>query len=90
MGTMGVTLEEGLSTTDHNEAFTKELVMHRSAQVVLLADSSKIGEVSFAHSGDMEQVDVLITDSGADGGFVEALRERGVRVELVEIENEKE
>jgi DeoR family fructose operon transcriptional repressor len=90
MGTMGLTLDEGLSTTDHNEAFTKELVMARSREVLLLADSSKIGEVSFAHSGDVEQVDVLITDGGVDGEFAGALRERGVAVELVDVDQEKE
>ncbi len=90
MGTMGLTLDEGLSTTDHNEAFTKELVMSRSARVVLLADSTKIGQVSFAHSGDIDKVDVLITDRGADDDFVGALQDRGVRVELVECDKEKE
>ena len=36
MGTMGLCLENGLTTTDPNEAFVKSLVMEQATQVVLL------------------------------------------------------
>ena len=44
MGTIGLTLKEGLTTTDPSEAYTKELVMSRARQVILLADSGKAGK----------------------------------------------
>lgn len=69
MGTMGFTLKEGLSTTDPSEAFTKELVMKQARQVIVLADSSKAGKVSFANAGRWEDVDVLITDKAVDKTF---------------------
>src|SRR5579859_628788 len=37
MGTIGLALKEGLTTTDPSEAFTKEFVMGRARQVILLA-----------------------------------------------------
>ncbi len=81
MGTIGFTLEDGMSTTDPGEAFTKELVMRRANQVMLLADSSKLGVPSFASSGALEDIDILITDSiGAD--FREQLEQRGVEIIL--------
>ena len=82
MGTIGVT-EEGLTTTDPNEAYTKQLVMTRAQQVVLLADSTKIGKVSFAHAGNPADIAVMITDGGADPHFLKAMKKIGVTVEVV-------
>jgi DeoR family transcriptional regulator, fructose operon transcriptional repressor len=83
MGTMGLTLDGGLSTTDPNEAFTKELVMARSEQVVLLAHHAKFGSVAFSKSGNLDDLDLLITDDGADAAFVKSLRRVGVSVMTV-------
>jgi DeoR/GlpR family transcriptional regulator of sugar metabolism len=63
MGTIGFTLNEGMTTTDANEAFTKECVMKHANQVILLADSSKLGVPSFARSGGADNVDALITEA---------------------------
>jgi DeoR family transcriptional regulator, fructose operon transcriptional repressor len=80
MGTMGVTLEEGLTTTDPSEAYTKELVMQHARQVFLLADHRKVGKVSFACAGQMGRVQVLITDKQIDRKFSSQLRKDGVEV----------
>ncbi len=80
MGTMGIDLEQGITTTDPNEAHTKKAAMSRSQQIVLLADSGKIGKVSFVRSGEVTDVHVVITDKGADAAFVRQLTKRGVRV----------
>jgi len=80
MGTMGLDLEQGVTTTDPDEAHTKRAAMSRSQQIVLLADSSKIGKISFVRSGEVTDVHVVITDKGADAGFVRQLERSGVRV----------
>lgn len=80
MGTMGLTLAEGLTTTDPAEAHTKRLVMGRSREVVLLADGGKVGKVLFASAGRIEDIHVLVTDRGAEAAFVREIRKRGVRV----------
>jgi DeoR/GlpR family transcriptional regulator of sugar metabolism len=82
MGTIGISLEEGLTTTDPAEAFTKELVGARANEVVLLADSTKVGKVSFAQSGHLEDIDILVIDGGAPAPFVASLRKRGTKVVL--------
>jgi len=82
MGTMGLSLEAGLTTTDPNEAFTKELVMQRSREVILLADSGKIGKVTFARAGGIADLSALITDAGAAPGFLRQVRKAGCRVEI--------
>ena len=60
MGTIGLTLKDGLTTTDPGEAYTKELVMNRARQVILLADSSKAGKVAFAQAGRWERVHAVV------------------------------
>jgi len=62
LGTIGFSVEKGMTTTDPNEAYTKELVMNNAEKVFVLADSSKIGRDSFAVSGNTNLIDALITD----------------------------
>jgi DeoR/GlpR family transcriptional regulator of sugar metabolism len=79
MGTIGFTVPEGMTTTDPNEAFTKEQIMQRAGQVILLADHSKFGIPSFARSGSPERIDILVTDR-IDDEFRTELEGAGVRV----------
>ena len=80
IGTMGFTADAGISTTDPDEAFTKELVIRRSGKVFLVADSSKFGVASFSASGSISDIDFIITDSAISANFAKQLREKGVKV----------
>lgn len=80
MGSIGLSVREGLTTTDPSEAYTKKLVLEQARQVVVLADSSKVGKVSFAHAGKLDQVHVLITDSKISRQFARELSDKDVKV----------
>jgi DeoR/GlpR family transcriptional regulator of sugar metabolism len=80
MGTFAFSLEDGLTTTDPNEAYTKGMAMARAREVILLADSRKAGVRSFVAAGRLRDVDVLVTDRGLDERTARALERRGVRV----------
>ena len=80
MGTIGLTLKEGLTTTDPSEAYTKELVMSQARQVILLADSGKAGKVAFASAGHLEKVHVFVTDQSLDKNFAKELIKKGIKV----------
>jgi DeoR/GlpR family transcriptional regulator of sugar metabolism len=80
MGTIGLTLKEGLTTTDPSEAYTKELVMSQARQVILLADSGKAGKVAFARAGRLENIHVFVTDKGLDKNFAKELIKKGIKV----------
>ena len=82
MGTFGLSLDAGLTTSDPQEAYTKELVLGRARQVVLLADHAKLGTRSFAHAGRLDQMDVLITDAPLDPTAAAALDAAGVQVHV--------
>ena len=80
MGTIGFALNEGLTTTDPSEAFTKSLVMGQARQVIVLADSSKAGKVSFAKAGRWEDVHVLISDKQLDKSLAKELAGKGIKL----------
>jgi DeoR/GlpR family transcriptional regulator of sugar metabolism len=80
MGTIGFTLNEGLTTTEPSEAFTKELVMARAREVILLADSSKAGKVSFARAGSLDRLHAVISDTKLDSKFAKELTKKGIKV----------
>jgi len=82
LGTIGISAEEGMTTTDPREALTKSLVVSRAQQVILLADSTKIGRVSFVEFGALDRLDVLITDSGADKKELKKFRKKGIKIVL--------
>lgn len=83
MGTIGVSLAEGMTTTDPREGYTKELIISRATKVLLLADSGKIGKVSFVKFGKLKDVDVLITDAKAGRKEVSGFKKNGIKVVLV-------
>ena len=82
MGTIGLSLDEGVTTRDPAEAYTKELVMEHAHEVILLADSSKAHKISFARAGRLEKVRLLITDTLFDRNLWKQLRKRGMEIVL--------
>jgi DeoR family fructose operon transcriptional repressor len=80
VGTFSLSLDAGLTTTDPAEAFTKEYVLTRTRDAVLLVDSSKLGTRSFAHAGRLDQIDVVITDAPLDEEASRTFEHAGVRV----------
>jgi DeoR family fructose operon transcriptional repressor len=80
MATNGISVEHGLTTPNPAEAAVKRAMMGAARRTVLLADHTKIGNDYFAAFGDLADVDVLITDSGADGELVDEIADAGPRV----------
>ena len=83
MGTIGLSAAAGLTTTDPKEAYTKSLIIAHAREVVLLADSSKVGKVSFARFGGLDDVDTLITDKGLAPARSRDLRRHGMKIVTV-------
>lgn len=82
MGTNGLTLE-GLSTPDVYQAEIKQKMLQIANRVILMADSSKIGNYSFQQFATTQDYDTLLTDENADADFVAKLREQGITVVLL-------
>jgi DeoR/GlpR family transcriptional regulator of sugar metabolism len=82
VGCDGLTPEAGLTTPHVLVAEVGSVATSRSRRVVAVADSSKLGRQGFTQIVPLTQVDVLITDSGADPRRVAEIREAGVEVVL--------
>ena len=83
IGVDGVDAKAGCTTHEEVEAHTNQVMIRHAQRAVLVADSSKIGQVTFARICPVQDVDELITDQGADPGAVQALSEIGMQVTLV-------
>ena len=80
LGTNAISRDHGLSTPDYDEAATKRAMVRSARQVVVLADSSKIGAESPVRFADLVDVDVLVTDKGIDELDRKELEGSGVTV----------
>ena len=80
MATNGLSVERGLTTPDPAEASVKRAMIRAARRTVLLADHTKIGSDHFARFGSVDDVDLLITDSGLDDVVTEELEQAGLRI----------
>ncbi len=62
VGTNGVTVSHGLSTPDQTEAATKAAIVACARRVVVLADSSKLGQERTVRFAELSDIDILVTD----------------------------
>lgn len=80
LGTNGLSLSQGLTTPDWSEAAAKRAMIACARQVVVLTDSSKIGQESTVRFADLEDVDVIVTDPGISDADHQALVEHDIEV----------
>jgi DeoR family transcriptional regulator of aga operon len=83
IGVSGVEAEHGVTNVNVAEAEMKALFVRAARRRVVLADSSKIGQVALAKFADLHEIDLLITDVGADQDAIAAIREKGLEVKVV-------
>jgi DeoR family transcriptional regulator, aga operon transcriptional repressor len=84
LGCNGVDVEGGITNINLPEAEIKKRMIAAAGRCVVLADGSKIGAVEVGRLCPVDDVDLIITGSSADPGGVEALRERGCEVRVVD------
>jgi DeoR family transcriptional regulator, aga operon transcriptional repressor len=83
VGVDGIAVAAGLTTHHEVEAHTNRALIARARRVIVVADSSKLGEVAFARICNLDEVHELISDTAADADQVRAIRDAGVSVTLV-------
>ncbi|MBZ5741064.1 DeoR/GlpR family DNA-binding transcription regulator [Nocardioides mangrovi] len=80
LGTNGITPGHGLSTPDHEEAAAKRAMLQAARRVICLSDSSKFGTETAVRFAALDEIDVLITDSGISDEDRAAVEDAGVEV----------
>lgn len=82
LGADGITLSNGVTTAGILEADVNQYMLRASKEVIIVADSSKIGIIGLVSLIDLNRVNKLVTNQDAPPDFVEAVRNRGVEVLL--------
>jgi DeoR/GlpR family transcriptional regulator of sugar metabolism len=80
LATRGFSLESGLTYPGFSDLPVKKAMIESAKTIYLLADSSKIGLTAFASLGELDKVDVLITDEGIRPEQIRELEDFGMRV----------
>ncbi|TYB58086.1 DeoR/GlpR transcriptional regulator [Nonomuraea sp. PA05] len=80
LGVDGLDVELGASAHHEGEASVNHLLMSRAAQVVVVADSSKIGKRAFSRICPIGQIDTLVTDAQLSDTLAGQLTDAGVKV----------
>lgn len=80
IGVDGIDAEFGASTHHEGEASVNRSMVSRAAQVIVVADSTKLGRKAFSRICPIEWIHVLVTDTRADDALVGPFVEAGVRV----------
>ena len=70
----------GATAHHEGEASINYLMATRAAQVMIVADGSKLGQRAFARVCAVDEIDVLVTDQDAEPAALAAFTERGIRV----------
>lgn len=83
IGACGIDPVQGATTIEAEEAAVFRAFVRHAKQVIMVADSSKIGMVSPSLVCPVHQISMVITDRGIDPETLQALRDAGVQVVVV-------
>ncbi|MBR0574403.1 MULTISPECIES: DeoR/GlpR family DNA-binding transcription regulator [Pasteurellaceae] len=87
IGTNGIDLDAGFSTTDTANAQLTRLMAQQAKEVYVLADLSKFGQCAFASFMNFEDITGIVTEKGVSEEFRTILKQNNVQ--LFEVENDE-
>ncbi len=80
LNVVGMHTERGCTTLEQDEALTFRAMVRQAREVIVVADSSKLGKISSSLICPVGEVHTLVTDNGATDEMVAPLLERGLQV----------
>jgi DeoR family fructose operon transcriptional repressor len=78
----GVDVDKGLTTPNPIEAQTKRRMVARATRVILVADHTKFGRVTFSRICGFDQVHDVVTDDRLPASTISAIADLGVKLHL--------
>lgn len=85
IGVTGIS-ENGLTIAHEVDGIVKRKMLQRAKQVIVLADSTKLGSTDFFRFTDLQHIDLLITDQTPSQSFRELLRKNNVELLTPDLE----
>jgi DeoR/GlpR family transcriptional regulator of sugar metabolism len=80
VGIGGLDLDAGLTEYNLDDALVKKALIASAGQVIVLADSSKLGVTCFASVAPLSHINIVVTDIGAPTEIVESMNLKGIEV----------
>ncbi|TFV99995.1 DeoR/GlpR family DNA-binding transcription regulator [Leifsonia flava] len=80
IGCNGVDVERGVTNANLPEAAVKIAMIRAAGRAVVVADSSKLGEVHLARISSLDEVDILVTDAAAPAVLLGEFEQAGLTV----------
>jgi len=80
ISTAGLDPDMGLTTFFNYEADIKREMIRSARHIVLVADSSKFGNISVFHFAELNQIDTIITDDNLSEDYRKILVDRGIEL----------
>ncbi len=88
IGAAAIDSSRGITTLDRGGARWERLIIDHARKVIVLCDSSKLGQFSYAQVAPLDLINVLITDEGVTSDFAEQLSEEDVELVIAGQEQE--
>jgi DeoR family transcriptional regulator of aga operon len=85
IGVDGLSATAGLTTHSELEAHTDRALLRAASRVIVVADSTKLGQRSFARICELRDVSDIVTDDDADLAQITELERAGVRVHVATV-----
>jgi DeoR family fructose operon transcriptional repressor len=79
----GLSFRRGLTTPYRNESMVKRAMIEAATRVIAMADHTKLGNDQLFAYAHFDEIDVLITDTGASPAAIESLRSHEIDVRVV-------
>jgi DeoR/GlpR family transcriptional regulator of sugar metabolism len=76
----GISLDAGISYPGFADIAVKKAMIEAASEVILVADSTKIGKVAFATLGPVDVAQYLVTDDGISADDRKAFESKGLTV----------
>lgn len=83
MAASGIHEALGITCAHNYEVLSKRAAMQSSLTSILLADSSKFGQIRTAYVAQLNEIDAIVTDSGLSQEWAEAIRAMGIALHIV-------
>ncbi|GAC1636126.1 MAG: DeoR/GlpR family DNA-binding transcription regulator [Ktedonobacteraceae bacterium] len=80
LGCNGLDPIGGITNLNLPEADIKRRMLRAATRRIAVADGSKVGKIALAHLGDIDTIDLLITDNSANFSVLNTLRERDLAI----------
>lgn len=80
IGIQGIHPEYGLTNEFLPEAILDRVLVRFAPQLIIVADSSKLGKIKASFVGSIDAISTLVTDSSGDRTIIDELTRRGVSI----------